>query len=323
MNRLREQGNLSLTAAWMLAAAYAKAGQQEAAKGVMAKLSTNVKPYQEMDYSFGSDVRDKAIILETLILLNDRTRGLTMLKDIASVLGNPNTWMSTQSTSWSLKSIGMFAASEQKGELKFTYTYNGDDTEASTQLPMAQVQLPMEGAKAGSLKIESESKGTLFVRLITEGTPPRGLEEEESSNLNLTVSYADTDGNPVDPTQLQQGAEFVASVTVFNPGIKGAYKNMAINQIFPSGWEINNLRLDDAEDKLKGDKPTYQDIRDDRVYTYFDLGIGQRKTFQVLLTASYAGTYYLPAVSCEAMYDHGIYARTKGQTVEVVKQVGE
>ena len=90
-------------------------------------------------------------------------------------------------------------------------------------------------------------------------------------------------------------------------------------KIFPSGWEINNLRLDEAEARLGGDKPVYQDIRDDRVYTYFDLGANQRKTFRLLLTASYAGTYYLPAVSAGAMYDHSIYARKKGQVVEVAK----
>jgi uncharacterized protein YfaS (alpha-2-macroglobulin family) len=181
------------------------------------------------------------------------------------------------------------------------------------------VQLPMNGIKASALKVESESKGTLFVRLITEGTPARGNEEEESNSLNIGVTYTNTDGVEIDPGQLQQGTEFIATVTVSNPGTRGAYKNMAINQIFPSGWEINNLRLDDTESKLGGDKPTYQDIRDDRVYTYFDLSAGQRKTFQVSLTASYAGTYYLPAVSCEAMYDHSIYARKKGQVVEVVK----
>ena len=65
--------------------------------------------------------------------------------------------------------------------------------------------------------------------------------------------------------------------------------------------------------------PTYQDIRDDRVYTYFDLGPNQRKTFKVLLTASYAGSYYLPAVSCEAMYDRAVYTRKKGKVVEVIK----
>jgi uncharacterized protein YfaS (alpha-2-macroglobulin family) len=96
---------------------------------------------------------------------------------------------------------------------------------------------------------------------------------------------------------------------------------MAVNQVFPSGWEINNLRLDEAENRLSGDKPTYQDIRDDRVYTYFDLNPGQRKTFRVLLTATYGGTYYLPGVNCEAMYDKNIYARTKGRDVSVVRDI--
>ena len=122
---------------------------------------------------------------------------------------------------------------------------------------------------------------------------------------------------------MEQGQEFIASVSVTNPGTRGAYKNLAINQIFPSGWEINNLRLDEAEDRLKSDKATFQDIRDDRVYTYFDLGPNQRRTFKVMLTASYAGKYYLPAVSCEAMYDHSIYSRTKGQVVEVIKRVAQ
>jgi len=50
------------------------------------------------------------------------------------------------------------------------------------------------------------------------------------------------------------------------------------------------------------------------------LNTNQRKTFKVLLTASYAGSYYLPAVSCEAMYDHSVYSRNKGKVVEVVKK---
>lgn len=323
MNKLREQGNLPTTAAWMLAAAYAKAGQVEAAKTLIAKLPTMVKPYQEMSYSYGSDERDKAIILETLTLLGDRTKGFELLKDISASLSDQQSWMSTQTIAWCLKSAANFVRQGERGDLKFTYTYNGKDVSASTELPIAQVELPVDGVKAAALKVQSESKGTLFVRLITEGTPTRGEEKEENANLNISVSYADTDGNPLDVTSLQQGTEFIASVTISNPGTKGSYKNLALNQIFPSGWEINNLRLDDSEERLKGDIPTCQDIRDDRVYTYFDLPSTQRKTFQVLLTATYAGSYYLPAVSCEAMYDRTVYSRTIGQVVEVTKQISE
>ena len=64
----------------------------------------------------------------------------------------------------------------------------------------------------------------------------------------------------------------------------------------------------------------YQDVRDDRVYTYFDLGTGnnEARVYRIQLNAAYAGRYYLPAVSCEAMYDSRIRASTPGKWVEVI-----
>ncbi len=65
----------------------------------------------------------------------------------------------------------------------------------------------------------------------------------------------------------------------------------------------------------------YQDIRDDRVFTYFDLtaekGDGTR-TYRVQLNAAYAGHYYLPTVGCEAMYDKRIRATVPGKWVDVI-----
>lgn len=321
MNRLREQGNLPMQAVWMLASSYVKAGQPEAAKALVAKLPVLVKPYTEMAYSYGSDLRDEAIILETLVLLEDRTKAFELVKTISEALSNQNMWMSTQTTAWCLKAVGAFAGRQPEGELKFTWSYDGKETTASTKLTLSQVDLNSETAKNNSLKVVNGSRGPLFVRVITQGTPARGAEEDASNNLDISVSYMDMDGNNIDPSRLEQGAQFIASVSVINAGLRGAYRNLAINQVFPSGWEINNLRLDEAENRLSGDKPTYQDIRDDRVYTYFDLTPGQRKTFRVLLTATYGGKYYLPGISCEAMYDKNIYARVKGREVEVVRDL--
>jgi uncharacterized protein YfaS (alpha-2-macroglobulin family) len=67
----------------------------------------------------------------------------------------------------------------------------------------------------------------------------------------------------------------------------------------------------------------YQDIRDDRVYTYFDLRTGETKVVELLLNASYLGKYYLPMISTEAMYDATINARIKGRWVEIVDPGGE
>lgn len=322
MNRLRETGNLNTTAAWMLAAAYAKAGQVEAAKKIATNLPVTVKSYRELYYTYGSDIRDKAFILETLGLLGDRTKGYQLLKEISAALSNPNSWMSTQEVAYCLKAVTAFAGAE-KGQLKYSYTLNnGKSVSVGSELPVSQITVPIDGVKKGSVKIVSESTGALYARLIMEGTPARGAEEDAANDLTINVVYKSEKGNIIDPGRLEQGQEFYAEVTVSHPGVRNGYYNMALAQVFPSGWEINNARINDDASTVASSNFTYQDIRDDRVYTFFNLWKGETKVFRVSLTATYAGTYYLPATSCEAMYDKGIYARKKGQVVEVVKAAG-
>jgi alpha-2-macroglobulin len=321
MNRLQEDNALSSTAAWMLAAAYAKAGQPEAARKIISGLSTIVKPYRELSYTYGSDMRDRALILETLTLLNEKTKAFEVLKEVSKALGESGYWMSTQETAMCLRAVGNFAGMEKRGDIKFTYGLNGKNVSASTELPIAQVAIPINGTKGQNLRMTNSGGGMLYLRLITEGTPARGNEEDGQNNLSLSIRYTDVKGAEVDVTKLEQGTEFLAEVTVTHTGLRANYENLALSQVFPSGWEINNLRLTDDQGLSKTSGYNYQDIRDDRVYTYFDLSPNQRKTFKVLLTATYSGTYYLPAVNCEAMYDKSIYARKKGYVVEVVKPV--
>ncbi len=135
----------------------------------------------------------------------------------------------------------------------------------------------------------------------------------------MRVGYFTLGGKPIDPSKLQQGTDFVAQVNIKNPGHRGRYDNMALTQIFPSGWEILNTRMMETEDAFKSSPSDYRDIRDDRVNTYFSLQEGKEVTYYVMLNAAYAGKYYLPATYCGAMYDVSINALQKGQWVEVVK----
>jgi alpha-2-macroglobulin len=128
------------------------------------------------------------------------------------------------------------------------------------------------------------------------------------------------EGKEIDPSRLEQGSDFVAEVRLTHPGIRDQYKEMALTQMFPSGWEIRNLRLDQMESSRVKDQPDYQDIRDDRVYSYFGLHKNESKTFVVLLNAAYLGDYFLPAVYCEAMYDRTIHATRAGKWVKVIRQ---
>ena len=98
------------------------------------------------------------------------------------------------------------------------------------------------------------------------------------------------------------------------------YSQMALSQIFASGWEILNARLSDTdgETKFKSSWMTYQDIRDDRVYTYFNINENETLTYYVQLNATYPGRYFLPPTLSQAMYDNTITASTAGRWIEVV-----
>jgi uncharacterized protein YfaS (alpha-2-macroglobulin family) len=148
--------------------------------------------------------------------------------------------------------------------------------------------------------------------------PPVGGEAAAANGLSLEVQYLLPDERPLDPSRLAQGTDFRAVVKVTNTGARGDYREVALSHVVASGWEIRNDRLDPSRSRASS-AFQYQDVRDDRVYTYFDLKAGETKTVEVALNASYLGRFYLPMVTVEAMYDATLNARAKGQWVEVVE----
>lgn len=318
MNRLRESKDLSNMAKWRLAGAYLLAGQKESAKKLMNSASTTVDKYVELSYTFGNDVRDKAMILEVLSLAKEKEKGNKILKEIASEM-NSNNWMSTQTTAYCLVSISKFvdALSVDK-TMKFSYTAGSASESKSTQATIYTSEL--KKIKNGNkLTVKNTGKSTLFVKLVAEGIPVVGDESSAANNVSLSVDYELPDGTSINPARIEQGTDFVAVVRITNPGSRGYLREMALNQIFPSGWEVHNSRMDDMISAIESAIPTYQDIRDDRVYSYYNISSNASKTFRIKLNATYAGKFYLPTVSTDAMYDNTIHARVPGQWVEVVK----
>ncbi|MDR3133861.1 MAG: hypothetical protein LBU42_07540 [Prevotellaceae bacterium] len=311
MNRLKESYDLSPQAKWMLAGAYLLAGQPETAKNIIRDLPLSVAAYEGSSETYGSSARDEAMILEILTLLNDRENAFAVAKRISEAL-NSRAWMSTQTTACCLLGLSKYAAITN-GELNFSYT--GANKTAEQVTSKKTVWSAGLGAQTGTqttVKIDNRSAAAMFVRLSAKGLPAAGREERSQNNLRLQVHYFDTNNNPLDVQTLRQGTDFEAEVRITNPGLRGQYADMALTQIFPSGWEITENRLN-PEKKNSG--VTYMDIRDDRVLAYFDLPA--TLTLRVKLHAAYKGTFYLPATACEAMYDHSISANTTGQWVTV------
>lgn len=317
MNRLKERAGLSSAAQWRLAAAYALGGQMETAKTLTNKLNTSISPYNSIGYTYGSNWRDEAMVIETLSLLKEREKAAPLVKAMAERLSSDN-WYSTQTTAYSLIALSQFALGSSGSSISYTYTYNGKTSSGKVEKLIARESLPTSSQKANKIEVKNTGNNILFVRLINTGQPKAGEEKPANNNLNVNVRYTDMGGNALNVSQIEQGTDFLAVVTVRHPGLRESYSELALTQIFPSGWEIVNNRMDVSAAVLNASQPDYQDVRDDRVYTYFGLQRNDSKTFVVKLNATYLGKYYLPATSIEAMYDRTIHARTAGQWVKVV-----
>lgn len=319
MNRMKSLNNLSATAKWRLAAAYYLAGKKQVAENLIDHLTTDVDPYVELSYSYGSSTRDKAMILETLCLMDRKKEAKIVLDELAKDMSSER-WYSTQTTAYSLLAASKFVALTGAADQKMSYEYSFNaqaKKNVSSDLPLSQINLPNHGNEAGKVMLKNNSNKTLFVKVQQEGIPAAGDSTNAENGMFMKVHYLSLDGKEINPANISQGFDFIAEVQLIHKGPREAYRELALTQIFPSGWEIRNMRMDELTSNNLGDQPSYQDIRDDRVITYFDLNRGEKKTFRVMLNAAYVGEFYLPTVYCEAMYDHEINARKAGRWVKV------
>ena len=318
MNRMKEQAGLSIQAKWRLAAAYALTGKMKPAEELVYNAETTVIPYSSMNQIYGSSDRDEAMILETLLLMNRERDALQQAKVVSKNLSQEN-WFSTQSTAFALMAMGRLAE-KLSGSLDFTWTWNGKQQPAVKSAKAVFEKEISTSPKSGTVAVKNQGKGALSVDLITRTQLLNDTLPAISDNLRMDIRYASMDGKPMSVNDIRQGTDFTAIASISNTSGTTDYTNLALTHIIPSGWEVYNERMTvpEAEPQETTDSSgnvsgqyTYQDIRDDRVLTYFNLRRGETKIFTIRLQATYAGNFILPAVQCEAMYDVNVQARSK------------
>jgi uncharacterized protein YfaS (alpha-2-macroglobulin family) len=317
MNRLRETLGISNESKLRLAATYALLKQNAAG---MALLSQSFIDEQNTEdhyyyYYYGSAERNRAMALETLILLGQKQKAFAMATKLAKNLSSAQ-WMSTQTTAYGLYAMAKFAKSNGSKGVSVQYSNGGKPEIINTAKTLAQRTLVVKTG-TNSVTIKNNKKNTLFVRVLNSGILPVGSEKVVQNNLEANVVFRNRKGAAINVSKIAQGTEFYAEVTLTNQKNERV-ENIALSQILPSGFEIVNTRYTDFGDATSN-VADYIDIRDDRANYYFGLKAGETRKFKMLFNASYLGKYYLPGLQCEAMYDHDFLARTKGQWVEVVK----
>ena len=302
MNRLRERSaQAGSDARWLLAAAYALDGNRKVAEELTAQTAGTAAPKADpYDGTYNSPERQMAIVLMTQTLLGQREAAFRTALKMSDIL-KKDKWLSTQSTAWMLNTLANFASTGQTG---IDARIGREPIRSAKSIASMPLTAPTEVKNTGT--------GSLHLVVSQSYTPGKGEEAEAASGLKIDVRYRDMNGAPLDPRSVAVSTDFYAVVTVTNTSGYERYADLALTHIVPAGWEITSER--DLS------TVTYQDIRDDRVLSYFDLRSGESKEIPIKLTATYKGRYYLPSVCCEAMYDNSVRALRKGEWVEVVGQ---
>jgi len=247
MNRLRENGNLGIEGSWRLAAAYALAGRTEIARKLVLDLDPKeTRVYNKPGRTFGSRLRDQAMILETLCLLDKEEEAFELLVTMAEQFKGG--WHSTQTSAFALHALAQYAQNYSTNtEVGFEYNIGREKQQVKSDKPIFKLDLDPSTHQNKNINIHNTSGGNLFIAFTMRGQALPGEEESAQSNLLINVSYTDMTGESIGISKIKQGTDFIASVQVSNPGLLGTYDNLALSELFPSGWEIRNLRLYDQD----------------------------------------------------------------------------
>lgn len=341
MNQVYTQSfaQLSMREKLALAASYKLSGLDSISKEIRAKLPANLleashyrKNVDDFDrvfggyYYYGSALSNQALSAYFLSIIDEKPH-LALLNSLAKSLQDER-WLGTQDIATSLLALSTLDSSDSKA---VRFILNGKEhsiTKPST-------------FKLGKGTESLQALDTLYVSLASTGVPsasPLALPAS-SQNLALQREFFKIDDNGVrvsiDPATLKKGDEFYIALKLSNLGAKPV-RNLALTQIIPSGWEIQNTRITNDDEQGSQASPdrafmqannraSYMDIGRDRVSFFFDewldfgSGATTYNTHQVFIkcTATLAGEYILSQALAEAMYDSEFFAKTSALAVRV------
>ena len=315
MNRMKERKDLPVQALWWLSCAYSLIGKSQTANELIYQAQAGQWTHDSACMLYGSPERDEAVILEALSLAGRTQEALSQARKLSQSFASRR-WLDTQSSAFAWMALSRLAR-EQSGTLHFSWACKGEEQEVNSAKTVFVAELP---SGAENVTVRNQADGALHVLLSARVQLLKDTLPAISDGLRLEVKYTDLSGRPVNVASLAQGTDLLAVVSVVNLSSTTDYSDLALTYVLPSGWEVYNERLFGSGVSSDASRQyVYQDVRDDRVLTYFGLSRGARKRFTFRLQATYMGRFVLPAVQCESMYQASVRARTKAGKVIVTR----
>lgn len=301
-------------ARYMLAGAYALSKNYKAYNELLPSQYAPERAGRLSGGSFDSEARANALMLNVLLDVDPSSKLIPGMVNHLAKMGN-NIW-STQDRAWTFLALGKAAKRQGKSEVKLEVSSGGN---ALKTFDPRGDKFKSEQLNGAQLTLKATGTGATYYFWSTEGIKVRGVAKEEDANMQVRRTYYSRTGQEIN--SFTQGDLIVCKISL--TGGSRSVENVAITDMIPAGFEIENPRLTTSADLAWVNSaknkftPQYLDVRDDRLLLFTDLDYNKTKDFYYLLRVVNAGTFMLPAIGADAMYDPEFHSYHGGKKVVV------
>jgi len=227
---------------------------------------------------------------------------------------------STWSSSWAVlafQAYGERAPQVTPGQVQ-AYGKTADGTERALAVGTGPVVTVAYDPDVVSIRLNNNAGVPLYWQAVQSGFDAAPPTKAVTEGLEVFREYVDADGKVV--TTAQRGQTLTAVVKVRSTG-KTAVDDVAVVDLLPGGFE---LALDQQANQSFDQTATgnmvrdYGEAREDRVIVFGQAGT-KLTEFRYPVKAVTAGTFVLPVVEAEAMYDRTVRARTAAGSFTVTE----
>jgi uncharacterized protein YfaS (alpha-2-macroglobulin family) len=230
---------------------------------------------------------------------------------------------STQELVWGITGLGKRVASQRAGALNGDLWVDGKMLAPDTAEALARTWIVNRASERSVIQVEADvdPESQLYLIVRSEGLRLNGGARHIEQGIRVDRELLDVEGMPLALENHRLGELVYVRVTVEN--LTGSdIPNVALVDRLPAGWEIENPRLGrggeaewiDLDERWMAD---HVNLRDDRLEVFGTLKAGETHEVIYQVRAVSAGTFTLPPVEAEAMYDPDLRARQPGQVITI------
>ncbi len=314
---------------YMLQAGLYLAGDRRFAKELKAPDTSPIAAERINSWSFYSDRRKRGFELDTFFDLfgTDPAGELLATRVSEGLTGQMSGYYNTQELVWGLSGLGKWvSASKATGVAGGTMTADGAEIKPratkgkSKDLTWSIVRSSEYGKL--SLDVPAGAAGMWLV-MTTDGVRANTDYKVGGNGMTVSRSYHALDGSLVDVAKdpLHLGDLLTVEIDVANTsGV--AIQNIALVDRLPAAFEIENPHLGRGSLPawVKPDElwaTDFANMRDDHLEAFGTLYPNQPRKLIYTVRVVTAGTFTIPPIDAEAMYDASLWARAKGGTATV------